>query len=74
MFWWQIKSRESSTSASLRCLLPVPSGKKVKTGGGDTFFIYHSEKIVGMADGVGGWADVGVEAGKYARELMSHNQ
>lgn len=24
-----------------------------------------------MADGVGGWADVGVDAGAYARELMS---
>ncbi|CAK9273953.1 unnamed protein product [Sphagnum jensenii] len=33
---------------------PAPSGKKVKTGGDDTFFICHSEKIVGMADGVGG--------------------
>lgn len=49
------QSRESSTSASLRCLPPAPSGKKVKTGGDDTFFICHSEKIVGMADGVGGW-------------------
>jgi protein phosphatase PTC7 len=55
-------------------LLPAPSRKKVKTGGDDTFFICHSEKIVGMADGVGGWADVGVDTGKYARELMSHNQ
>jgi hypothetical protein len=27
-----------------------------------------------MADGVGGWADVGVDTGKYAREFMSHNQ
>ncbi len=61
-------------SASLRCLLPAPSGKKVKTGGDDTFFICHSQKIVGMADGVGGWADVGVDAGKYARKLISHNQ
>ncbi len=50
------------------------SGKKVKPGGDDTFFICHSEKIVGMAHGVEGWADVGVDAGKYARELMSQNQ
>lgn len=49
------QSRESSASASLRCLPPAPSGKKVKTAGDDTFFICHSEKIVGMADGVGGW-------------------
>ena len=25
---------------------------------------------MGVADGVGGWADVGVDAGDYARELM----
>lgn len=26
-----------------------------------------------MADGVGGWADLGVDSGLYARELMSHS-
>lgn len=30
------------------------------------------EQVIGVADGVGGWADVGVNAGLYARELMSH--
>lgn len=26
-----------------------------------------------MADGVGGWADLGVDAGQYARELMMNS-
>lgn len=26
-----------------------------------------------MADGVGGWADLGVDAGLYSRELMSNS-
>lgn len=29
--------------------------------------------MIGVADGVGGWADVGVNAGLYARELMSNS-
>ncbi|CAI5964210.1 unnamed protein product [Closterium sp. NIES-65] len=28
----------------------------------------------GVADGVGGWAEIGVDAGLYARELMAHVQ
>lgn len=50
------------------CCLPHP--KKVKTGGEDAYFICSEEQVVGVADGVGGWADVGVDAGDYARELM----
>lgn len=50
------------------CCLPHP--KKVETGGEDAHFICSEEQVVGVADGVGGWADVGVNAGDYARELM----
>lgn len=50
------------------CCLPHP--EKVKTGGEDAYFICSDEPVVGVADGVGGWADVGVDAGEYARELM----
>lgn len=42
----------------------------MKTGGEDAYFICSEEQVVGVADGVGGWADVGVDAGDYARELM----
>ena len=30
-------------------------------------------QVIGVADGVGGWADVGVNAGIFARELMSNS-
>ncbi|XP_047312166.1 probable protein phosphatase 2C 80 [Impatiens glandulifera] len=53
------------------CYLPHP--EKVKTGGEDAHFICEEEQTIGVADGVGGWADVGVNAGYYARELMSNS-
>ncbi|KAJ8537993.1 hypothetical protein K7X08_014533 [Anisodus acutangulus] len=53
------------------CYLPHPD--KEETGGEDAHFICIDEQAIGIADGVGGWADVGVDAGKYARELMSNS-
>lgn len=53
------------------CYLPHPD--KEETGGEDAHFISAGEQAIGVADGVGGWADVGVDAGKYARELMSNS-
>ncbi|KAH0458686.1 hypothetical protein IEQ34_011500 [Dendrobium chrysotoxum] len=50
------------------CYLPHPD--KEETGGEDAHFICDDEQAIGVADGVGGWADVGVNAGQYARELM----
>lgn len=29
--------------------------------------------MIGVADGVGGWAEVGVNAGEFSRELMSNS-
>lgn len=52
------------------CYLPHPD--KEETGGEDAHFICVNEQVIGIADGVGGWADVGVNAGLYARELMSN--
>lgn len=52
------------------CYLPHP--EKEETGGEDAHFI-SNEQAIGVADGVGGWADLGVDAGYYARELMSHS-
>ncbi|KAJ7544181.1 hypothetical protein O6H91_09G067900 [Diphasiastrum complanatum] len=54
------------------CCLPHPN--KEHKGGEDAFFICSSEQVIGVADGVGGWADVGVDAGEYARELMAQSQ
>ncbi|XP_074348743.1 putative protein phosphatase 2C 80 isoform X2 [Apium graveolens] len=53
------------------CYLPHPD--KEETGGEDAHFICVNEQVIGVADGVGSWADVGVNAGLYARELMSNS-
>ncbi|GMH25264.1 hypothetical protein Nepgr_027107 [Nepenthes gracilis] len=53
------------------CYIPHPL--KEETGGEDAHFICVDEQVIGIADGVGGWADVGVDAGEYARELMSNS-
>lgn len=53
------------------CYLPHPD--KEETGGEDAHFICEDAQAIGVADGVGGWADVGVNAGLFARELMSHS-
>ncbi|XP_019432833.1 PREDICTED: probable protein phosphatase 2C 55 [Lupinus angustifolius] len=51
------------------CYLPHPD--KEETGGEDAHFICSEEQVLGVADGVGGWADLGVNSGFYSRELMS---
>lgn len=38
--------------------------------GEDAHFISKDEQKLGVADGVGSWARKGIDAGKYARELM----
>ncbi|PKA55308.1 putative protein phosphatase 2C 55 [Apostasia shenzhenica] len=53
------------------CYLPHPD--KEETGGEDAHFICDDEPAIGVADGVGGWADLGVDAGQYAKELMSNS-
>lgn len=53
------------------CYLPHPD--KEETGGEDAHFICVDEQAIGVADGVGGWAEVGVDAGIFARELMSYS-
>lgn len=62
-------SRKTLKLISGSCYLPHPD--KEETGGEDAHFICSEEQAVGVADGVGGWADLGVDAGYYSRELMS---
>jgi protein phosphatase PTC7 len=54
------------------CQIPHPAKKA--TGGEDAYFMRYDSNttVLGVADGVGGWASRGVDAGLYARELMSH--
>ncbi|KAI3969818.1 hypothetical protein MKX01_038286 [Papaver californicum] len=53
------------------CYLPHPD--KEDTRGEDAHFICIDEQATGVADGVGGWAEVGINAGLYAQELMSNS-
>lgn len=50
--------------------LSVPHPNK-RTDGEDAFFVSVCKRAVGVADGVGGWADYGVDSGKFSRELMN---
>lgn len=47
----------------------IPHPKKAYKGGEDAF--YADERLLAVADGVGGWADVGVDPGLYSKQLVS---
>lgn len=49
----------------------IPHPAKEDKGGEDAFFISSCGLYMGVADGVGGWAEVGVDPGLYSRELMA---
>merc|ERR1719217_1791597 len=51
-------------------MLPHPD--KADKGGEDAFVVCSDGVTVGVADGVGGWAEQGIDAGEYARTLMEH--
>ncbi|GMI95523.1 hypothetical protein like AT4G16580 [Hibiscus trionum] len=44
-----------------------------KPQGDDSHFICEEMQTIGVADGVGGWTKRGVDAGKYARELINNS-
>lgn len=64
------KSADQSTLKLKSGSYYLPHPDKVKTGGEDAHFICKEKQVLGIADGVGGWAEVGIDAGEYARELM----
>ncbi|PON40461.1 PPM-type phosphatase domain containing protein [Parasponia andersonii] len=66
-----VKPEKALKLVSASCYLPHPD--KEETGGEDAHFICVDEQAIGVADGVGGWADHGVDAGLYSRELMSNS-
>ncbi|KAK6124720.1 hypothetical protein DH2020_041538 [Rehmannia glutinosa] len=48
----------------------LPKDNPSKPRGEDAHFISEVPQVIGVADGVGGWAKKGIDAGEYARELM----
>lgn len=50
----------------------LPHPEKAYKGGEDSYFIADNFVAVGVADGVGGWAELGIDAGAYARLLMQN--
>jgi len=49
----------------------IPHPAKRAKGGEDAFFISQDMRAVGVADGVGGWGDIGVDPALYSRMLMA---
>ena len=51
-----------------------PHPAKRHKGGEDAFFLYNniSCSAIGVADGVGGWAEQGVDPGIYSRQLLGN--
>ncbi|EAY11670.1 5-azacytidine resistance protein azr1-related protein [Trichomonas vaginalis G3] len=51
----------------------IPHPQKAHFGGEDAWFINEKNNTIGVADGVGGWANVpGANAAKYAKDLMKN--
>lgn len=48
----------------------IPHPAKVAKGGEDAYFLTTDMKVIGVADGVGGWGDIGVDPALYSRSLM----
>jgi len=48
----------------------LPHPDKVDRGGEDGYFACPSSRSFGVADGVGGWADNGVDPGLFARRIL----
>ncbi|XP_065868818.1 probable protein phosphatase 2C 55 [Euphorbia lathyris] len=51
----------------------LPKDNKARPQGEDAHFICKARNTIGIADGVGGWGSKGIDAGKYARELMTNS-
>ena len=40
--------------------------------GEDAYFATDNNRVLGVADGVGGWVELGIDAGAFSRELMGN--
>ncbi|KAG8375127.1 hypothetical protein BUALT_Bualt10G0068000 [Buddleja alternifolia] len=68
----------ASTSGSETSLSMISGAFYIAKEGGknpqgdDAHFISKEKQTIGVADGVGGWSSKGVDAGEYARKLVSN--
>jgi len=58
---------DTRMSVGMSC---IPHPAKVAKGGEDAYFLSDDMKIIGIADGVGGWGDIGVDPALYSKSLM----
>lgn len=49
----------------------IPHPSKVAKGGEDALSVSKNKRLVSVADGVGGWAESGVDPAEYSRALCS---
>lgn len=54
--------------------LCLPKDDPEKPEGEDAYFVCSETQTIGVADGVGGWCKKGIDAGKYARDLMENSK
>lgn len=64
----QAATASALTLTTGTCCLPHPD--KVDTGGEDAFFVSEDKSALGVADGVGGWRESGIDPGDYSRSFM----
>jgi len=67
------RRRSKTAAAGLKLVtgaVSVPLATK-RTAGEDAFFVTPCGRGVGVADGVGGWSNLGVDAGLYSRRPCS---
>lgn len=58
---------DTRMSVGISC---IPHPAKVAKGGEDAYFLSDDMKSIGIADGVGGWGDIGVDPALYSKSLM----
>ncbi|XP_062170470.1 probable protein phosphatase 2C 80 [Alnus glutinosa] len=61
---------EGSTVKMVCGAFYLPKDNPFSPRGEDAYFVCEEKRVIGVADGVGGWAKKGVDAGEYARQLM----
>jgi hypothetical protein len=73
---WGFRSGVGNSTSSPKSLRLVsgahmiPHPEKRHKGGEDAYFLSEDGQVLGVADGVGGWALSGVDSGLYSKSLM----